>query len=111
MPGEWPRYWSEDGNWVITIAGESGSGKSETAEALALGGERAAASETMRLVETPDARTIQDLVTKHGMPIEKTVKTLIVAAAGRSGAGILLTEDLQDGLLVEDRLRVRNPFG
>ncbi|MCW8908088.1 MAG: proline--tRNA ligase [Sedimenticola sp.] len=53
----------------------------ETAEALALGGERAAPAEAMRLVDTPDARTIQDLVSHHGVPIEKTVKTLIVAAA------------------------------
>lgn len=53
----------------------------ETAEALALGGERAAPAETMRMVDTPDARTIQDLVSQHGVAIEKTVKTLIVAAA------------------------------
>jgi len=53
----------------------------ETAEALALGGERAAPKETMRLVDTPDARTIQDLVAQHGVAIEKSVKTLIVAAA------------------------------
>ncbi|MEX2515825.1 MAG: proline--tRNA ligase [Gammaproteobacteria bacterium] len=50
----------------------------ELAEALAPAGERAAATETMRLVDTPDAKTIADLVKQHGLPIEKTVKTLIV---------------------------------
>jgi predicted nucleic acid-binding protein len=35
---------------------------------------------------------------------------LIVAAALASGAEVLYTEDLQHGLLVENRLRVVNPF-
>jgi prolyl-tRNA synthetase len=32
-------------------------------------------------VDTPDARTIADLVTQFGQPIERTVKTLVIAAA------------------------------
>ncbi len=53
----------------------------EAAEALAIGGERAAPTEEMRLVDTPDAKTIQALVDQFGLAIEKTVKTLVVAAS------------------------------
>ena len=35
---------------------------------------------------------------------------MIVAAALLAGADILYSEDMHDGLLVEDRLRIRNPF-
>ncbi|MBD3669218.1 MAG: proline--tRNA ligase [Gammaproteobacteria bacterium] len=49
----------------------------ELAEALAVG-ERAAPSQEMELVDTPNAKTIADLVEQHGQPIEKTIKTLIV---------------------------------
>jgi prolyl-tRNA synthetase len=36
-------------------------------------------------VDTPNARTIADLVEQFGQPIERTVKTLVVAARGRLG--------------------------
>ncbi|MGY6630129.1 MAG: proline--tRNA ligase [Wenzhouxiangella sp.] len=52
----------------------------EQAEAIATG-ERAAPSEEMRLVDTPNAHTIAELVEQFEQPIEKTVKTLIVAAS------------------------------
>jgi prolyl-tRNA synthetase len=45
------------------------------------GYERPAATEEMRTVDTPDAHTIDELVSAYGVPIEKTVKTLIVHAA------------------------------
>ncbi len=35
---------------------------------------------------------------------------MIVAAALLAGAETLYSEDMHDGLLVEDRLRIRNPF-
>ena len=35
---------------------------------------------------------------------------MIVAAALQAGAGTLYSEDMHDGLLVEGRLRIRNPF-
>ena len=35
---------------------------------------------------------------------------MIVAAALRAGCTRLWSEDLQDGQLVEDRLRIANPF-
>jgi prolyl-tRNA synthetase len=53
----------------------------ELAEALAPAGERSAPSIDMHLVDTPDAKTIADLVNLHQLPIEKTVKTLIVHAS------------------------------
>lgn len=52
----------------------------ETAEALAPG-ERDAPSEDMRVVDTPNAKTINELVEQFELPIEKTVKTLIVEAS------------------------------
>lgn len=57
----------------------------ELAEAICLTEERAAPAEDMRLIETPDTKTIAELVNQHNLPIEKTVKTLIVSAAKESG--------------------------
>ncbi|WP_032115739.1 proline--tRNA ligase [Candidatus Arsenophonus nilaparvatae] len=57
----------------------------ELAEAICLTEERAAPAEDMRLIDTPDAKTIAELVNQHNLPIEKTVKTLIVSAAKESG--------------------------
>ncbi|MEN9501679.1 MAG: hypothetical protein RI964_964 [Pseudomonadota bacterium] len=53
----------------------------ELAEAVALIAERAVPSEAMREVATPNAKTIEELVAQFALPIEKTVKTLIVAAS------------------------------
>jgi len=47
--------------------------------------ERPAASEEMRLVDTPNTKTIKALVEGHGLAIEKTIKTLVVHAAEDSG--------------------------
>jgi prolyl-tRNA synthetase len=52
----------------------------ELAEALPLETARGAPAEELRLVDTPDARTIADLVSGFGLPVERTVKTLVVAA-------------------------------
>lgn len=57
----------------------------ELAEAICLSEERAAPVEEMRLVDTPNAKTIAELVEQYNLPIEKTVKTLIVSAAKESG--------------------------
>ena len=53
----------------------------EKAEAIPREQARAAASEALRLVDTPDAKTIDELVTQFGLAIDKTVKTLVVHAA------------------------------
>ncbi|EKT58267.1 proline--tRNA ligase [Providencia burhodogranariea] len=57
----------------------------ELAEAIAPLTPRAAPTEEMRLVDTPNAKTIAELVAQFGLPIEKTVKTLIVRAKKDSG--------------------------
>jgi prolyl-tRNA synthetase len=44
-------------------------------------GSAAAPTEEMRTVDTADAHTIDELVSAYGVPIEKTIKTLIVHAA------------------------------
>ncbi len=53
----------------------------EKAEAVPRETVRPAPSEELRLVDTPDAKTIAALVEGYNLPIEKTVKTLIVRAA------------------------------
>ncbi|MCI7480646.1 proline--tRNA ligase [[Pasteurella] aerogenes] len=52
----------------------------ELAEAVAIG-ERQAPTAEMELVDTPKAKTIAELVEQFNLPIEKTVKTLIVKGA------------------------------
>ncbi|OOG25591.1 proline--tRNA ligase [Thioalkalivibrio denitrificans] len=61
----------------------------ELAEAVAPQGGDVAPTEDLRVVDTPDARTIADLVSQFGVPVEKTVKTLVVAAADESGAPLI----------------------
>ena len=53
----------------------------EKAEALPRETARGAATEELRLVDTPETKTIADLVEKFGLAIEKTVKTLVVRGA------------------------------
>lgn len=53
----------------------------EMAPTVAAAGERPAPSIEMSLVETPNAKTIQQLVEQYNIAIEKTIKTLIVHAA------------------------------
>ncbi|MFZ7282262.1 proline--tRNA ligase [Avibacterium avium] len=52
----------------------------ELAEAVAQG-ERSAPTQPMELVDTPNAKTINELVEQFNVPVEKTVKTLIVKGA------------------------------
>lgn len=53
----------------------------ELAEALAPEYGRPAPTQTMTLTDTPQARTIADLVTQFKLPIERSVKTLVVQAS------------------------------
>ncbi|MFF6009885.1 proline--tRNA ligase [Rahnella sp. R3(2024)] len=57
----------------------------EFAEALAPAAARQAATEEMRIVETPNAKTIAELTEQFQVPVEKTVKTLMVHATAESG--------------------------
>lgn len=56
----------------------------ELAEAVAPKGERAAPTEELRIVDTPNAKTIAELTEQFNLPIEKTVKTLLVHATKES---------------------------
>ncbi|MDI5892302.1 proline--tRNA ligase [Halomonas rhizosphaerae] len=54
---------------------------------------RPAPGEELRLVDTPNARTIAALVEQHGLPIEKTLKTLMVHAAEGGLVALLVRGD------------------
>ncbi len=57
----------------------------ELAEAVAPTDKTPAPTQDMELVDTPNAKTIDDLVTQFKQPIEKTIKTLIVHGSEDSG--------------------------
>jgi prolyl-tRNA synthetase len=57
----------------------------EMAQALAPTQQRAEPTKAMELVDTPNAKTIDELVQQFNLPIEKTVKTLMVKATQESG--------------------------
>jgi prolyl-tRNA synthetase len=57
----------------------------EMAEAVAPAAPRSEPSEELRLVDTPEAKTIAQLVEQFALPIKKTVKTLIVHGQEDSG--------------------------
>ena len=61
----------------------------ELAEAVAPQGDRPEPGQEMRIVDTPDAHTIDELVEQFDQPIEKTVKTLVVEAAEDCEAGFV----------------------
>ncbi|MBI0060493.1 proline--tRNA ligase [Gilliamella sp. M0320] len=57
----------------------------EMAQAQAPTQTRQAPTKEMQLVDTPNAKTIDELVAQFNLPIEKTVKTLMVKATKESG--------------------------
>ena len=70
--GEDDIVFSDSGSYAANI---------EKAEAIAPTANRPAPTMDMHVVDTPDAKTIADLVNQFDLPIEKTIKTLIVAAS------------------------------
>ncbi|TVO34813.1 proline--tRNA ligase [Vibrio algivorus] len=81
---------AESGEDLIVFSTESDyAANIEKAEALAPTTERAAPSQEMTLVDTPNAKTIAELVEQHGLAIEKTVKTLFVKASDEVDASII----------------------
>ena len=61
----------------------------ELAEAIAPATERPAATQEMTLVDTPNAKTIEQLVNEFNLNVENTVKTLIVHASEESDAKLV----------------------
>jgi prolyl-tRNA synthetase len=74
----------------------------ELTAVVAPGYERAEAGQELRTVDTPGAHTIEELVNGYDVPIEKTVKTLVVHAAEGQESGFV-------ALLVRGD-RTLNPF-
>ena len=60
----------------------------EKAEAVC-NDQRAAPSQEMTLVDTPDTKTIQALIDNFDLPIEKTIKTLICHASEESDSDLI----------------------
>lgn len=72
---------AESGEDAIAFSTDSDyAANVETAEAIALAKELPKPEVVISLQDTPDAKTIQELVEQFDQPIEKTVKTLIVVA-------------------------------
>ena len=73
---------AESGEDAITFSDKgSYAANIEKAEALSVLHERKLPVEELTLVDTPESKTIAELVEHFNLPIEKTVKTLIVAAS------------------------------
>jgi prolyl-tRNA synthetase len=73
---------AESGEDLIAFSSESDyAANIEKAEAPAPAVELAAPTQEMTLVDTPNAKTIAELVEQFDLPIEKTVKTLFVKAS------------------------------
>ncbi|MCG2838785.1 proline--tRNA ligase [Photobacterium sp. WH77] len=81
---------AESGEDLIAFSTESEyAANIEKAEALAPAIERAEPAEEMKLVDTPNAKTIAELVEQFGLPVEKNVKTLFVKASEESDAELI----------------------
>ncbi|CCN71635.1 proline--tRNA ligase [Vibrio nigripulchritudo] len=81
---------AESGEDLIAFSSESDyAANIEKAEALAPTTELAAPTHEMTLVDTPNAKTIAELVEQFELPIEKTVKTLFVKASDEVDADII----------------------
>ncbi|CAM3799236.1 proline--tRNA ligase [Rouxiella silvae] len=61
----------------------------EKAEAVAPAAPRGPATEELRIIDTPNAKTIAELVEQFQLPVEKTVKTLMVRATEGSAHALV----------------------
>ncbi len=81
---------AESGEDAIAFSTESDyAANIELAEAVAPAGDRPAPGREMKLVDTPDAKTILELVEQFNQPITQTVKTLIVLADEESESDLV----------------------
>jgi len=81
---------AESGEDLIAFSTESDyAANIEKAEALAPADAAPAPTQEMTLVDTPNAKTIAELVEQFDLPIEKTVKTLFVKASDEMEAPII----------------------
>ncbi|MDH5446056.1 MAG: proline--tRNA ligase [Gammaproteobacteria bacterium] len=86
----------------------------EMAEAVAPADSAPAPSKEMELIDTPDAKTIDELVSQFKQPIEKTVKTLMVHASDDCDSdliALLVRGDHELNEIKADKLpEVASPF-
>lgn len=81
---------AESGEDLIAFSNESEyAANIEKAEALAPTTPLAQATKELELVDTPNAKTIAELVEQFDLPIEKTVKTLFVKASEEIDADLV----------------------
>jgi prolyl-tRNA synthetase len=76
--GEDQIAWCPDSNYAANV---------ELAEAMPLIGSRAAPSQPMRKVATPDCVRCSEVAAFLGVPIERTVKAVVIALDAPAGAG------------------------
>ncbi|GEA61754.1 proline--tRNA ligase [Vibrio comitans] len=105
---------AESGEDLIAFSSESEyAANIEKAEALAQG-ELAAPTQEMTLVDTPNAKTIAELVEQFELPIEKTVKTLFVKASDEVDAelvGLIIRGDHElNEVKAENLAQVASPL-
>ncbi|WP_417355848.1 proline--tRNA ligase [Gallaecimonas pentaromativorans] len=105
---------AESGEDVIAISnGSDFAANVEMAEALAPSTERAAPTGELAELDTPNAKTIDELVSQFGIAIEKTVKTLIVKGASEEAPLVALLvrgdHELND-IKAEKLPQVASPF-
>lgn len=82
---------AESGEDVIAYSDESDfAANVELAPTLPLQGERAAATETLTKVHTPNVKTIADLTAFLNIPVEKTLKSIVVESEEEGGLVLLL---------------------
>ena len=85
---------ADSGEDAIAFSTESDyAANVELAEAMPPVTERPAPSRELELVDTPDARTIAELVEQFDLPIEQTVKTLVVEGADGGLVALLVRGD------------------
>ena len=81
---------ADSGEDVIAFSTDSDYASNiELAAVAAPRGEVAAPVEELRLVDTPGAHTIEELVNDYDVPVEKTIKTLIVHASEDSNSDLI----------------------
>ena len=73
--------------------------------------QREAPTQEMHLVDTPNAKTIAALVEQFDLPIEKTVKTLIVRAAEGGLIGSLGPVNLDMPIIADRSVALMSDFG
>ncbi|MCG7901250.1 proline--tRNA ligase [Candidatus Thiodiazotropha endoloripes] len=81
---------AESGEDAIAFSsGSDYAANIELAEAVAVEQTNSDGDEPMSLVDTPDAKTIQELVEQFDQPIDHTVKTLVVKATEESDVSLI----------------------